>query len=321
MRVAVVGVGNMGVHHLRIYGELKNVDLVGFYDPDMARAEQLSGRFNVPALKCLEDVAENVDAVSICSPSTTHAEIGHWFLERKIHCLVEKPLATTEDDCLRLISCANGSGAKLMVGHIERFNPVVLQLADILEGGVAVHAIEARRLSAASRRIVDVDVVADLMVHDIDIILSLINSPVADVVARGVCVNDSDSADYVTALITFENGALAPVTASRITQNKVRELNVTTEQNLIFIDYMTQNLLVFQQSAPFAEREKKRLGEYAIDVAMERAFVRHEEPLQAELRHFVDCILRDVEPQVTGQQALDAMRLVWRIQEMVGSRK
>lgn len=320
VRVAVVGGGNMGLHHLRVYSELKNVDFVGFYDPSAERAAELTKRFGVPALPSLEAVADIAEAVSICSPSTTHAEIGHMFLERKIHCLVEKPLATTESDCFALVAAAEASRAKLLVGHIERFNPVVLQLADILRTGVAVHAIEARRLSAASRRIHDIDVVADLMVHDLDIILSLVKSPVADVVARSVCANGSEKADYVTALITFENGTLAPVTASRITQNKVRELNVTTEQSLIVVDYIMQNLLVFQQTSPFGEREKERLGEYAIDVAMERAFVRHEEPLQAELRHFIECILRDTEPKVTGQQALEAMRLVWRIQELVGSR-
>jgi len=321
VRVAVVGTGNMGLHHLRIYDELKNVELVGIFDHDQAKAQELASRFSTTALTSLEAVADCAQAVSICSPSTTHAEIGLQFLEHGVHCLIEKPLATTEVDCLELITRAESTECKLMVGHIERFNPVVLQLARIIESGVAVHAIEARRLSAASKRITDVDVVADLMIHDIDIILSLIKSPVADVIARGVSVDGTDSCDYVTALITFENGTLAPVTASRITQNKVRELNVTTEKGLIFIDYIMQNLLVYQQSQPFKERPSQRLGEYALDIAMERAFVRHEEPLQSELKHFIDSILRGYEPMVTANQALDAMRLVWRIQEIVRAKQ
>ena len=317
IRIAVVGVGTMGLHHLRVYDELKNVDLVGLYDQDQKKAREHAARFNTVSLPSLDAVVESAQAVSICSPSVTHTEIGLYFLERGIHCLIEKPLATTESDCLALIACANASNAKLMVGHIERFNPVVQQLTRILDNGITVHAIEARRLSAASRRILDIDVVSDLMVHDLDIILSLVKSPVKDVTARSVTTKGSNSSDYVTALVTFENNTLATLTASRITQNKVRELHVTTDKDLVSIDYISQNLLVFQQSQPFMERPRERLGDYTLDVAMERAFVRHEEPLQAELRHFIDAILHDHEPMVTGAQALEAMRLVWSIQEMV----
>lgn len=317
IRVAVVGVGQMGGHHLRVYDELKNVELAGLYDPDTDLARKTADQYGCVAFQDLEAVAANVDAASVCSPSVTHREVGVSLLEQGVHCLIEKPLAATEVDCLALVEAAERSGAKLLVGHIERFNPAVQQLSRMLSTGARVYAIEARRLSAVSKRITDVDVVADLMVHDLDILLSLVNEPVTDVTARGVYTGKADSADYVTALITFEGGGMAQVTASRITQNQVRELQVTTDHGLISIDYVNQTLQVYQQGEWILRNQSQgKLGEYVLDQAIERAKIRNAEPLHVELKHFVDVLLGICEPLVTGVQALDAMRLVWRIQDI-----
>ena len=160
MRVAVVGAGNMGRNHLRVYGTLKHVDLVGVYDADAGAAAEAAQQFDCRHIATLDDVPAMVDAVSICSPTSTHVDVGLCLLRAGVHCLIEKPLATSEQDCLALIETARASNAKLLVGHIERFNPAVQQLAVLLDGNQTVQAIDAKRLSSVGKRITDVDVVA-----------------------------------------------------------------------------------------------------------------------------------------------------------------
>ena len=320
LRVAVVGAGSMGQHHLRVYSSLKGVELVGVIDADPVRAQAMAERHGCEVYPDIEALSGQVDAVSICTPSVTHAEVGLSLLQAGIHCLIEKPLATTEAECQSLIAAAEDAGVVLLVGHIERFNPAVRQLHDILADGHRIHAIDVRRLSAVSGRITDVDVVMDLMVHDLDVVLSLMQEPVVSVTARGVMTSDNAGRDYVSSMIRFDSGALATITASRITQNKVRELSVTTDLGLITIDYMNQDLFIYQQkgNTPL-ESGQSGFGNYMLDIAMERAQIRHAEPLLMELQHFVDTIRTGCEPLVSGRQALEALRLVWRIQESVSN--
>lgn len=315
IRVAVIGAGVMGGHHLRIYNSLKGVDLVGVVESDHASAREAQDRYGCEIMGGIEDLIGKVDAVSVCTPSVTHAEIGKFFLENAIPCLIEKPLAVTENECNDLIAAAARKGVILMVGHVERFNPAVRQLEAILQDGHAVHAVDARRLSSVSGRITDVDVVSDLMVHDIDIVLSLVKSPVSQVMARGVYTSGNPGGDYVSALLTFEHGGLATLTASRITQNKVRELNVTTDLGLIKVNYTTQELMVFRQGEFSEQRLAGGLSNYHLDISMERALIRNAEPLVLELQHFVDCVRQRSQPIVTGNDALEALRIVWKVQE------
>ncbi len=313
VRTAVIGAGQMGTNHLRIYDQQKNVDLVGVFDSNADAARTAADQYGIEMFHSLDELATTVDAVSVTSPTFTHAEIGAFMLDHHVHCLIEKPLAVTEEQCLLLIETARRRGVHLMVGHVERFNPAVRQLAAIMEEGHKVHAIDVRRLSAVSARITDVDVVADLMVHDLDIVLSLIKSPVNEVIAKAVSTRNHGG-DYVVALVSFEGGELASLTASRITQNKVRELSVTTDHAQIQMDYSTQTLNVIRQGDGAVKRMPGDLGNYKLDIAMERAEVRIGEPLVLELRHFIECIQRERCPLVGGQEALETLRLVWRIQ-------
>ncbi len=318
VRVAVIGVGSMGSNHLRVYDTLKNVDLVGIYDADMELAQCRAAEYGCHAFENLEDILKAVDAVSICTPSSTHCEVGLFFLNAGVHCLIEKPLAVTEEQCLDLIAAAKGSGAKLLVGHIERFNPAVRQLAKLLDGRASIQAIETHRLSAVSKRITDVDVVADLMVHDIDIVTSLARKKVVSVVAAGVKTFGSPGGDHVTTLLRFADESIACLTASRITQRTVRKLSVTTDTSLIDVDYMNQSVDIFLRDRvelPRADESKER--EYAIDTVVERLHVRRREPLQTELDHFINVILTDGVPLVSGEDGLSALRLVWQIQDQV----
>lgn len=318
LRVAVIGVGDMGSNHARIYESIKGAELVAVVDPHAEKAATAGARYGCAALTSIDHLSNDVEAVSICAPSSLHAELAIPLLERGLHCLIEKPLAPTKEECLAVIDAARGSGAALLVGHVERFNPAVDQLRTILQLGERIHAVDARRMSAVSARIKDVDVVADLMIHDIHLVLDLVGKPVVDVVARGVTRSRDAGADYATALVTFEGDLLASLTASRVTQNQVRELQVTTEQRFFTLDYIAQELHIYRQGriGPIGE-ESPNHGLYILDVNTERVFVRRSEPLVRELQHFVEVARGATQPIVSGDDGLRALQIAWRIQEEV----
>ena len=316
VRVAVIGAGNMGRNHLRVYGMLKNVDLVGVYDLDASVTAAAAEQFDCSPFAALDEIADQVDAVSICSPTSTHRNVGLQMLEAGVHSLIEKPLAATEQECSELIAAAQTSNAKLLVGHIERFNPAVQQLSLLLDGNQTIQAIDARRLSSVGKRITDVDVVADLMVHDLDIVMALVKKEVVSVEAQAVHTFGSPGGDHVIALLRFANDSVACLTASRITQNTVRKLTVTTDVGFIDVDYIDQSIEVYHQDTIKVPKEGvSGFGDYALDIAMERVHVRRTEPLQMELGHFVQVVMEDVPPLTPGQDGLAALRLVRLIQD------
>lgn len=305
----------MGQNHLRIYDLMKGVSLVGVVDSDPARAAAAAARFGCPAFASVEQLVGKVDAVSVCVPSSLHGAIGGFLLDNGIHCLIEKPLATTQAECRALIDSASRRGLTLMVGHVERFNPAVQQLASLLGGQHLIHAIDARRLSWASARITDVDVVLDLMVHDLDIVLWLMGKPLITVAASGVHTAGSQGQDYVTALLSFEDGVIASLTASRITQTKVRELYLTTDLGYVTVNYINQEVLVFRHGG--GERSPNHwnsAGNTTLDAIMERILIRNAEPLLLELQHFADSVRNGTRPMVTGEHALETLRVAELIQ-------
>lgn len=318
LRVAVVGAGAMGWNHLRIYAGLKGVQLVGVVDPDDSKTARAASEFGCAVFPSVAAVAESVDAVSVVTPSSVHAELAEPLLAAGIHCLVEKPLALTVADARLLVDAATSSGAVLLVGHVERFNPAVQQLQHIVANGQEIAALEARRMSALSSRVTDIDVVADLMVHDLDIALELLGERVIDVAARSAGLGSARGSDYVTALLTFESGAIASLTASRITQNKIRTLQLTTESSFLTVDYANQELVVYRQGVPVAlPGAQLDPGQYALELRADRIFVRSEEPLLRELRHFVAAARGEEEPLVPGSRAIAVLGLVERIREDV----
>lgn len=321
LRVAVVGVGAMGANHARVYASLKGADLVAVVDADLERAQAVADLYGCAAFADPKALIGLVDAASVAVDSRAHTEVGCTLLQAGIACLVEKPLAASEAEALALIDAAAG-GAPLLVGHIERFNPAVSQLREIVRDGHRLLAVEARRMSAVSGRITDVDVVTDLMVHDLDIVLDLVGDEVVDVTARGVMRGGAPGDDFVTALLTFASGTLATLTASRITQNQIRQLQVTTDQRFFTADYSNQELLIYRQGriGGIDDGPAEDASRYVLDVGTERVFVRRIEPLVAELGHFLAVASGEAEPLVTGQQALTALRLVWEIREQVHER-
>ena len=313
LRVALVGAGRMGAHHARILGSVDGARLACIHDKHTERAAELAQRHGCPMVADLEGVIAGCDAAIVATSSSAHRAVGRALLEAGIPCLIEKPLATSEAETVALIDSAQRSGATLLVGHVERFNPAVQQLASLLEGQ-RLDALDARRLSWSSARITDVDVVLDLMVHDLDIVLWLVGKPVARLAASAVQAPGRKGEDYVTALLSFAGGAMASLTASRVTQTKLRELHLTTSFGYVTVNLITQEVLVFRHGE--AERGPyhwTNSGNAILDAVMERVLIRNAEPLMVELQHFVDAVRDGTPPLVTGAQALETLRIAERI--------
>lgn len=321
VKVAVIGAGMMGKNHLKTYKTLPGVELVGVYDIFEDAAKAAAEMFGIKAFSSLEEVAQNVDAVSVVTTSVTHADVGEFFLKRGIHCLIEKPLATTEDECMRLINAAKKNNVTLLVGHIERFNPAVEQLSKILSDTSKIRSLTAQRMSAASGRITDVDVAMDLMIHDVEVVQSLVQSRVVNVEAMSVKTKDKpEGKDYISALLQFENGVTANLTASRITQSRVRTLTVTTDENYIDMDFINQSINVCTQSrSPYMNKDEiPSWMNYGLKGCEEHLFIPTAQPLFAEQSHFVNCVLGKETPRITGEKALEALRVVWEIERKLG---
>ena len=321
IKVAVIGAGMMGKNHMKTYKSLNGVELVGVYDIFPEAAKAAAETFGIRAFSSMEEVAENVDAVSVVTTSVTHADVGEFFLNKGIHCMMEKPLACTEEECQRLISAAAKNNVVLLVGHIERFNPAVEQMGKLLSDTSKIRSLTAQRMSAASGRITDVDVSMDLMIHDVEVIQSLVKSPVVNIQAASVKTKESPMGkDYITALLEFENGATANITASRITQARVRTLTVTTDTNYIDMDFINQSINVHSQGRmPYVKPENiPEWMNYGLKGSVEQLFIPTNQPLSAELNHFLSCVRGEATPRITGQNALDALRVIWKIQEKLG---
>ena len=321
IKVAVIGAGMMGKNHLKTYANMQGIKLVGVYDVFPEAAKTAAKTYGIKAFSSMEEVAKNVDAVSVVTTSITHADVGEFFMNKGIHCMMEKPLATTEEGCMRLINAAKNNNVVLMVGHIERFNPAVEQMGKLLSDTSKIRSLTAQRMSAASGRITDVDVSMDLMIHDVEVIQSLVKSPVKNVQAASVKTKESPlGKDYITALLEFENGATANITASRITQARVRTLTVTTDTNYIDMDFINQSINVHSQGRmPYVNQEEiPEWMNYGLKGSVEQLFIPTNQPLQAELTHFIKCVNGEATPRVGGEQALDALRVIWTIQEKLG---
>ncbi len=321
VRVAVIGAGMMGKNHLKTYKTLQGVELVGVYDIFPEAAKAAAEMFGIKAFSSMEEVAKEVDAVSVVTTSITHADVGEFFLNKGIHCLMEKPLATTEEGCLRLINAAKNNNVTLLVGHIEQFNPAVEQMHKILNNASMIRSLTAQRMSAASGRITDVDVAMDLMIHDVEVVLSLVKSNVSKIHAAAVRTPDHASGkDYITAVLEFENGVTANLTASRITQARVRTLTVTTDTNYIDMDFINQSINVHSQGRmPYVNQEEiPEWMNYGLKGSVEQLFIPTNQPLQAELSHFISCINGKATPRISGENALAALKVLWEIQEKLG---
>ncbi len=310
----VIGVGNMGQHHARIYASSPGSALVGVADTNPARAQEIADRYQVEAFTDYHDLLRRVQAVSVAAPTTLHHRIGLDCLQQGVHVLMEKPLAASVAEVNDLAQAARESGLVLQVGHVERFNPTFVELANVLADH-RILAVEARRLSPFATRAADVSVVYDLMVHDLDLILTLISEPLVSVQATGSRIR-SPQPDHAMALLTFVNGQVASLSASKVTQHKVRQMAVTCADAFVVADFLTRTVMIHRQSAAdyFAQH-----GEvlYRQEGLIEQVYVPQIEPLQAELHHFLACIREARRPLVGAAEAIRVMAVADAIEDKI----
>lgn len=316
IRTGVIGVGNIGQHHARIYTTLPGSLLVGIADTDPDRAQDIAGRYQVPAHADYRTLLEQVDAVSVAAPTTLHHEIGLACLARGVHVLMEKPLAASVQQGHELAALAEQSHLVLQVGHVERFNPTFVELANVL-ADLRILAVEARRLSPFATRAADVSVVYDLMVHDLDLILTLIPGPLRSVSATGNRIR-SPQPDHAMALLTFDSGQVASLSSSKVTQHKVRQMAVTCAEAFVVADFLTRTVMVHRQSSAdyFAQR-----GEvlYRQEGLIEQVYVPQIEPLYAELQHFLACVREGGKPRVGSSEAIRVMTVADEIERRLSA--
>ncbi|MCS6817516.1 MAG: Gfo/Idh/MocA family oxidoreductase [Blastocatellia bacterium] len=302
LRVAVVGVGRIGKEHARIYASLPEAILVGVCDIDRVRGEAIATQYAVPYYADYRGLIGRVDAVSVAVPTESHAEIACEFLENGVAVLVEKPMARTLEEAERMIRSARATGALLQVGHLERFNPAVSALSTLIS---EPKFFEVHRLGEFTERSLDIDVVLDLMIHDLDILLSLVNAEVRAVHAVGVPIL-TDRVDIANARLEFTNGCVANVTASRISREKVRKLRVFQPNAYISLDYTRQELEVYRLVASADSSGRPR-------ILSERVAVSRDEPLRAQLEAFLKCVREGRPPLVGGEDGYRALALALRI--------
>src|SRR2546429_2151601 len=301
IRVGVVGVGHIGSSHARLYPEIPSADFTAVYDLDLARGPAIGRKFDAITAKSLDEFIEMVDAASVATPTNTHYEVARSLLARGKHLLIEKPITDNTAHATELAELAAKSGLILQVGHVERFNPVLSALEKRL---THPRFIEAHRLSPYPERSTDIGVVLDLMIHDLEIILHLVRSPVQSIDAVGVAVL-SRGEDIANARLRFENGCVANVTSSRISPEQMRKIRVFQEDAYLSLDYQNQSGEIYRRSGGRISRDK---------VEIER-----EEPLKRQLMSFIDCASTGREPRVSGFQATAALKLAVAIPNRIAS--
>ena len=308
LRIGVIGTGHMGRNHVRNLADEKRFDLIGIYDKDVSQAEKLAIEYDTKAYDSVESLLENVEAVVIAVPSSLHKEVGLKVAEHGVNALIEKPLATNSEDAKEIASEFKKRNLKLQVGHIERFNAVVTELSKILDGK-KVFYLEAHRYSpfSGSGRITDTSVVEDLMIHDIDIVCSLMeNSEVTEIDGSGECIR-SGATDFATCVLKFASNAHAVINASRVSQNKERTLEIHTEDSIIYADLLSKTLTITKNTDIMIESEHS--GTYKQDAVVQKVFVPIVEPLRAELKSFYEAVKNGQDILVDGDTAIRAIRI------------
>jgi len=313
VKTAVVGVGHLGSLHARIYSRLPQAELVGVYDIDSERAAECAARYHVRAFSNLEETARSAEAASLAVPTDSHYQVGKMLLNQGLHLLVEKPVTEREEHAEELVQIANGKGLVLAVGHVERFNPALVAAAEYISNPLFV---ESERLAPFNPRGTEVPVVLDLMIHDIDIVLSLIRRPVTEVKAMGVPVF-TNSVDIASARLSFEGGAVANVAASRVSIKKSRKMRFFSTDSYISVDMLKHSALAYRKR-PGAEipLERGTAGIPDMLSLVERKKLvpdKKREPLAVELADFLACVTSGKKPVVSGADGLQALQVAERI--------
>ncbi|MBU0634269.1 MAG: Gfo/Idh/MocA family oxidoreductase [Candidatus Omnitrophica bacterium] len=300
IKVAVIGIGHLGKIHARVYSEFNNVELAVLCDVDKTKTQHfLNNEFGGIICNDYKEVLGKVNAVSIATPTSTHFEIAKFFLKNKVHVLVEKPITATTNEAETLINLARRYRVILQVGHVERFNPAIGALRQFCKNP---KFIECHRLSPYPKRGTDVNVVLDLMIHDIDIILSLVKSDLKICQAIGVNVL-SAHADIANARLEFKNGTVCNLTASRVSDDMLRKIRIFQQDSYLSLDYASQMITFYEKNS--------------FEISKKEIVIPKKEPLVEELKSFISCIQKRKEPVVRGQDAKEALQIALLITKQI----
>ena len=308
VRVGVIGVGYLGKFHAEKYCRMNNVKLVGVVDIDRSRANEVGAAFGIRALTDYRDLFGQVDAVSIAVPTEAHYSVGAEFLNRDVDVLIEKPITTNLEQADELIQIAESKGRILQVGHLERFNPAVIALKDIVRQPMF---IESHRLSIFKDRSTDISVVLDLMIHDIDIIMNVVTSEIKSIHAAGAPVV-CEHADIANARLQFESGCVANVTASRISLKNQRKIRLFQKDAYISVDFVNQNITIICQ-----DEKKSNCPIPGMDVR--QLSISEADVLEAELISFIEAVSTRKTPEVTGHAGRKALEVALNIMDQINS--
>jgi len=318
LKTAVIGVGTMGRNHARVYAQLERARLVAVADASPQALEPISRTYKVRTFTDYERMLDEAkpDLVSIAVPTRLHREVATAALQRGVHVFLEKPIAATVEEGQKIVDCARAAGAKLAVGHIERFNPAVIALKQQLEAGQLgrIFQIHARRVGPFPPRIEDVGVVIDLATHELNLLEYLTGSRVESVYAETEREIHAQHEDLLTGILKFTDGAIGILDINWLTPTKIRELSLIGERGMFAVNYLTQELYFYEND--YLNGNWEGLAIMGVSEGRKiRLNIKHKEPLVAEIESFVEAVEKDTEPQISGEEALRAVLLASRLLE------
>jgi len=304
VKIAIIGIGHLGAFHLKVFDELKEtVELVGICDVKEERTQKLASHYNVEFYSDYKLIASKVDAVTICTPTESHYEIAQFFLESGVHTFIEKPISSTVEQAQDLIELAKIKQCKLSVGHVERFNAAFESIKFFTKQPLF---IECHRLNPFPNRSLDIGVIMDLMIHDIDIILGIMDSPLKNISAIGVPVL-TPLEDIASVRLTFESGCVCNLTASRVSEEVMRKIRIFQKNSYISLDYVKQEAFIYK-------KHEKQILKHSLPIEKEQ-------PLKKELDHFIECVRDDKTPYVTGEDGKKALAVALEISDIIWKQK
>ena len=319
VKVGVIGVGHLGQHHAKHYKNLSNCDMVGIFDVDDTQSAIISRKYNIPSYHTLESLIKKIDAVSIVTPTKHHSAVAKLCIEREKHVFIEKPITQTLDQADELLKIAKQKNVLIQVGHIERLNPALTALKPY---SINPKFIELQRLAPYTSRGTDVPVVLDKMIHDIDILLSLVHSPVKAIQAKGLSIL-TNSVDVAHARIRFENGTVASIMSSRIAKNDVRKIKLFQRELYATIDLFAQTTEVYRvlvdekQGSPSALIEPFDYDDKSLYISYEKPTLEKKDLLKVELKNFISSIKGTETSIVSGVEGRDALQVALKIQNKI----
>jgi len=315
VRIGIIGVGKMGTYHANVLSILNHdVDFIGVYDINPQRSNYIAQKYHTTSFPTMEKLVEQIDGVCIAVPTPLHYQIAKKVLEAGVNTLVEKPIACSVEEAQDLIDTAREKGLICQVGHVERFKGAVTELKKIVE---EPYLVEARRLSPWVEKDWDTGVVLDLMIHDIDIVLSLIRSRLIHIDAVGRVIK-SPYEDVASALLQFENGTIAHITSSRLSETRIRTMSISQNKAFIYLNFESQDINIYRGASTSFFILPQEIT-YKQESIVERVLVQKENALKEELEHFAHCIMGKASPIVSGEDDIYtlsiALKIVYKINE------